>query len=403
LSSRLPFRLARLVALFFFVGLSCGVGAADPGDLAKARSLVAGLDLKQKVGQLLLIGVQGRGELRDADFALVSSLGPGGILLFGFNVPDRAIDLAPPLRALQKAATASSAALPLLIAIDHEGGSVFRFHGGITRPPSPLETGTRGPVFAGLLGEREGLELRSLGINFVLGPVVETLTEANQAFLGNRSFGRDPEGVDRVAGAYIEGLARGGVASAAKHFPGNSFVDPHAGLPVLGLSRDAFSRELLPRFTSAMSHGVPAIMLSHVLVPAYDERNPASLSPALVGGLLRKKLGFDGLVVTDDLLMKALAQTAKRSAVQALAAGADLLMLSSSDAALPVRDAIVQAVKKGELPEARIDEAVVRVLRLKLSLKLLGFPETGPETAEHFAALVAESARLLDLASRKGR
>ncbi len=367
--------------------------------------MVAALSLEERAAQVLLVGVDGRLRFSEASLAMVRSLGPGGVMLFGFNIPEKAGDLAAPLAGLQDAAAASGAGLPLIVALDHEGGGVFRFHGGITRPPSPLETGSRGPGFARLLGERVGRELRALGVNFVLGPVVEGLTVANQAFLGSRSFGRDPVHVDEVAGAYIEGLTLGGVASSAKHFPGNGSIDPHAGLPSLEMSREAFAREYLPRFASAIRAGVPSIMLSHVLVPAYDARNPATLSPALVGGLLRGRLGFEGVILTDDLLMKALSMPPRRSAVEALAAGADLLMLSSGDAALPVRDALVAAVKKGVLPESRLTEAAVRVVALKLRFGLEASldPAARSKALAAFPGLVAESATLLDASLHRPR
>jgi beta-N-acetylhexosaminidase len=367
-------------------------------------AIVAGLDTKAKVGQLLLIGVQGRGSFPEATLSLVRELGPGGILLFGFNVPDKAADLGPGLASLEDAAAASAAGLPLLVAIDHEGGSVFRFRGGITRPPAPLETGARGPAYARLLGERVGLELRSLGITLVLGPVVERLTAENEAFLGNRSFGREARRVDEVAGAYIEGLGSSGVASVAKHFPGNSFVDPHKALPSIGATRAGFLADYLPRFASAASHGVDAVMLSHVLVPAIDPVLPATLSPSLIA-LLRGEVGFDGLVITDDLLMKALVQGPRRSAVESLAAGADLLMLSSPDAALPVRAAIVDALNAGKLARGRIDEAASRVIELKLRLGLGSIldPEARARSLAAFPSIAAESAVLLEAAQRSTR
>ena len=384
----------------FLAGLSLACSTSLHADAAsfqaKAHELVGRLSPEERVGQLLLIGVQGRGRVSDETLGLVSSLGPGGILLFGFNVPERAAELAPALGALQDAARVSGAGLPLFIAIDHEGGSVFRFGSGVTRPPSPLETAARGPEFAGLLGGREGLELGALGINMVLGPVVERLTEDNKEFIGNRAYGRDARRVDEVAGAYIEGLGRAGLLSAAKHFPGNSLVDPHRSLPTIEVTRAAFIADYLPRFAEAVRHGVPAIMLSHVLVPSVDPKRPATLSAPLID-LLRKKADFSGLVLTDDLLMKALGQDSRLSAVEALAAGADLLMLSSEEAAIPVRDAILAALRDGRLSPSRVREAAERVIAAKLRFGLAkAFDVTSRARAiAELPGLVAESAELL--------
>ncbi|HUX41880.1 MAG TPA: glycoside hydrolase family 3 N-terminal domain-containing protein [Rectinemataceae bacterium] len=406
--------------------LGCALMAGDPGSIplaasapsiqARAREILAGMSLEEKAGQVLLVGVGGRGFAPASSLAMVKKVAPGGILLFGFNVPPNPVEISPALQAFQKAAASSGADLPLLVAIDHEGGSVFRFKGGITRPPAPLVTARRGPAYAKLLGEREGLELGDLGITMVLGPVVEPLTADNQAFLGDRSYGRDPRLVDRIAGAYIEGLAAGGAIAVAKHFPADGPADPHRSLPRLAVPMEELRNLYLSRFAAAIKEGVPVIMISHIVVEAVDPGRPATLSPK-VEGMLRKELGFKGVALTDDLLMKALGMSVRISAPRALAAGADLLMLSAEDAAIPVRDALVAAVKTGTLTEGRLDEAAFRVIALKLAYAAIAekagspdgmkaSPTFAPGSAarlDSFVERVADSARLLDAASRSPR
>jgi beta-N-acetylhexosaminidase len=327
---------------------------------------LSSLTLEEKAAQVLLIGIEGSGQPSAESLALIGRLGVGGVVIFSFNMPLAPSDLGPYIAELQDAALVGG--IPLIVAIDHEGGSVFRFKGpGITRIPPASEVGTRGPRYAFLLGRAAGAELRSLGVNMALAPVVELLTDRNKGFLGSRSYGREASIVDADAGAYIDGLQAEGVAAVAKHFPGNAGADPHKVLPKLDIAKGVYERDYLPRFASAIRHRVAAVMLSHVVFETLDPDRPASLSPAIIGGALRGELGFRGLAITDDLVMKALTESLspESSAVAAIGAGADLLMLTNMRAAEGVRDALVAAVRDGRLPAARLDEAVKRILEVK--------------------------------------
>jgi beta-N-acetylhexosaminidase len=327
----------------------------------------------------------------------------GGVVLFSFNLPSAPIELEPYIAALQDAAARAPTAgrvvgIPLIVAIDHEGGSVFRFKaGGITRIPPPSEVGARAARYASLLGRAAGAELRALGVNMALAPVVELLTDDNKHFLGSRSYGREASRVDASAGAYIKGIQAEGVAAVAKHFPGNAGEDPHEVLPRLGIDASVYERDYLPRFASAIRNGVSSVMLSHVVFGALDPDRPASLSPTIVRGQLRERLGFRGVAITDDLGMKALTASSspERSAVAALAAGADLLMLTDMRAAARVRDAIVAAVEEGRLPMARLDEAVRRVLELKsrFGMEAALDKRVRAKRLADFPAIVREDAR----------
>jgi len=380
---------------------------------AKARAILARLSLEEKCGQLLLLGVQGQGSPSAEARALVRELGPGGILLFGFNIGEDVSELGLLTGGLQDAAAASGAGLPLIVAIDHEGGSVFRFKSGVTRLPSAATVGGRGPDYARLLGERAGLELSALGINLALAPVVEVRSSANGSFMGERSYGSDPALVDNVAGAFIEGLGASGVAAAAKHFPGNADVDPHRGLPVLEVDKTTLDRDYVERFRKAIDHGAAVVLLSHVLVPSVDPERPATISPLLDKALLKDRLRFDGVALTDDLFMKAIAAglPPERSAVLAVKGGADLLMLSAGHAGHRVREALVAAVRSGELPESRLDDAVLRVIELKLrfSMDRAFDKEARAKRLASLPAIVAQSATVLDAqpvvtaSARKGK
>ena len=363
--SRRPFAASSL-AVMACAALALASCAA-PG---RTAGRLASLSLEDKAAQVLLIGVEGAGLPSAEARALVESMPLGGVVLFGFNLVGEPAAAGRFTAALQAAAARGAlargrAAIPLIVAVDHEGGEVFRFKGeGITRLPAPAEVGERDPRYAYLLGQAAGSELRALGFNMALAPVVELLTDDNEAFLGTRSYGRSPAKTDAAADAFIDGLQSERVAAVAKHFPGNAGADPHKVLPELGLSRRDYDRENLPRFAAAIKRRVAAVMVSHALFPAIDAERPSSLSPAIIRGELRGRLGFRGLAITDDLGMRALTSTRspESSAVEALAAGADLLMLVDMNAATGVRGAIVAAVRQGRLPAGRLDEAARRVL-----------------------------------------
>jgi beta-N-acetylhexosaminidase len=381
------------------LALACSCAAFELASCATPARL-ASLDLEAKAAQVLLIGVEGAGLPTVEAEALLERMGVGGVVLFGFNLPGVPAEAGRFTAALQAAslrgwASRSDSPIPLIIAVDHEGGSVFRFKGaGITWIPPPSEVGERGERYASLLGRAAGAELRALGFNLALAPVVELLTDENKAFLGSRSYGRSGRATDAAAGAYIEGLQSELVAAVAKHFPGNAGEDPHRVLPELALSKSVYERDYLPRFASAVRRRVSSVMLSHVVFTAIDPDRPASLSPTVVRGELRGRLGFRGLAITDDLGMRALSATRspEKSAVEALAAGADLLMLVDMRAAPKVRDAIVAAVKDGRLSERRLDEAVRRVLDLKARYKMdAGLdPAAGAAAMADFPAIVRE-------------
>ena len=356
-----PRALLSVLALAVLSARGLCAESAHPSSLSE-------LSLGQKAAQVLIIGVEGSGFPSASALALLGRLPVGGVVLFGFNLPPEPTGLGAFTAAIQ-----DKAGIPLIVAIDHEGGSVFRFKGkGITRIPPASEVGTKGGRYASILGHAAGAELRALGVNMALAPVVELLTDGNKGFLGSRSYGREASMVDAAAGAYIQGMQAEGVAAVAKHFPGNTDADPHKVLPELDVGMDVYERDYLPRFAAAIGRGVSSVMLSHVVFTAVDPKLPASLSPAVVGGELRRRLGFRGLAVTDDLAMKALATVAALGdlAVAALGAGADLLMLTDMRKAEAVRDAIVLAVEEGRLPLATLDGAVARVLAHKGRFKV---------------------------------
>lgn len=387
----------------------------------EAERRLASMSLEEKAAQVLFIGVEGSGKPSSASLALLEDLRVGGVLLFGFNLSPEPAEAGVFTSQLQDAAERAylqgesrsdsqrefrrDSPIPLIVAIDHEGGSVFRFKGpGITRLPSPKSVGERGEPnaarYAALLGKAAGSELRSLGITMNLAPVVELLTDENAAFLGTRSYGSSGKEADADAGAFIEGLQSEGVVAVAKHFPGNAAADPHKVLPLLDLSESAYKRDCLPRFSSAIRHRVSAIMISHVLFPAVDPDKPASLSPLVVRGELRGRLGFRGLAITDDLCMRAVSSSIslEKAAVEALVAGEDFLMIVDMRQAARARDAIVKAVDTGLIPASRLDEAVGRILALKTRYAMESEldPEARAKARASFKGKVEKNAAMIE-------
>ncbi len=368
---------------------------------SEAELALSALSPEEKCGQVLLVGVDGRTKPSARTAALLQKLDPGGVILFATNIGENTANVGHFIAGLQDAAAGADSGLPLIVAIDHEGGTVFRFKKGMTPVPSAASVGelgsVNGPLFAALLGRRAGLELRALGVNLALAPVVEVLNKENIYFLGTRSYGRDPALVDLASGAYIRGLESAGVGAVAKHFPGNATSDPHRRISSLNIDKESLESDYFARFAAADDAGVSCILLSHVLVPAVDSSRPATLSAPLIQNELRGSLHFEGVVITDDLYMGALAKRIKpeESAVEALKAGADLLMLSESEGALNIKNAICAALKSGALPEARLDEAVLHVLELKLRFNMAeGFDtELREKRLGELPAIVEESTK----------
>lgn len=304
-----------------------------------------------------------------ADAAPLDALrafGPGALILFARNVgtADELRELVGALR--------DTASPPPLIAVDQEGGRVERIGDGVAALPSAMAVGATGDVaLAEKLGTLLGRDLARLGINVDLAPVADLALQPLGTVIATRAYGDDPERVGAFAGAFARGLERGGVAAALKHFPGHGSTadDSHVAMPrVTADAATLRARDLVP-FARAIGARAASIVLSaHVIVEAFDAERPATLSRAVLTDLLRGELGFDGVVATDCLEMDAIANGVGtvRGAVEALAAGADALLISHRlDLAEQAADAIVAAVANGAVPLERLRDAHARVTALR--------------------------------------
>jgi beta-N-acetylhexosaminidase len=318
--------------------------------------------LPTQLAQLLLVGFPGTRPGR-VSRELVER-GVGGLLLFRRNVVS-----AGQVRALVTDLR-KRAEIPLEVAVDQEPGTrVARLRGIVRASPSARELGRMAAERVERYGLAAGRDLAALGITADLAPVLDVTGARWDGVIGDRSFGSDPATAGRAAVAFMRGLAAGGVAPVGKHFPGHgaTTVDSHHRLPVVPASMARLHAHDLAPFRSAIRSGLDAVMVGHLVVPAVDPRAPATLSPAVVGGLLRERMGFGGLVVSDALEMGAVAGTLSLpvAAERALAAGVDQLILSGHAGAPAVLAHLERAVAAGRLSKARVREAFLRVQAFK--------------------------------------
>ena len=293
--------------------------------------------------------------------------GLGSVVLFARNVVDheQVATLTANLRAERP---------DVIVAIDEEAGDVTRIESarGSSRPGNYALGAVDDPALTEEVARDLGAELAAVGVTLDYAPDADVNSNPANPVIGVRSFGADPDLVARHTAAWVRGLQSGGVAACAKHFPGHgdTRVDSHHDLPRIGGDRARLDAVELAPFRAAVAAGAQAVMTGHLLVPALDPELPATLSPRVLGGLLREEMGFGGVVVTDAVEMRAVADRYgfTGAAVRALVAGADAICVGGERAteadARELRDAIVAAVISGELPEERLAEAAKRVGQL---------------------------------------
>ncbi len=362
--------------------------------LAKTVMATEAMQRRQRVAPLLVVRASGhlsdgqrrypRWELTNAELQRLLAEGVGGVILLGAS----AAELGQRTRQL-----ASWSEQPLLLCADVEEGVGQRFEGASWLVP-PLALGrihaadaAAALALAERYGRCSGREARALGLNWVLGPVCDVNNNPDNPVINVRAWGEDPATAGALAAAFLRGAQAEGVLCCAKHFPGHGDTssDSHLELPLLSHSRERLERIELPPFRQAIAAGVASVMTAHLLLPSLDPDLPATLSPVVLNDLLRQELGFDGLVVTDALVMEAITGRygAGEAAVLALEAGADLvLMPADADAAL---DAIVAAIEAGRLSHERLEASLERrrlaLARSSSAQQQQSKPATGSSTA----------------------
>jgi len=361
-----------ILSVFHLVLMMPCFGSVDIGKLS----------IEQKVGQLLIVHFNGE-EVNPAAKLLVQQLGVGGIIYYnwsnGLYSPEQVQRLS---SGLQNLAKDQANPIPLLIMVDQEGGRVARLTQGFSSFPSNHEVGLADqPEYAERVAFSIASELRAVGINMNLAPVVDIDEQGKPAYIGSRSFGDSPEKVISCAKMALSGYRNAGIIAALKHFPGHGSVkvDTHLDLPVLLKSKfELEEREFRP--FRALVEEAEVIMTGHILVPEIDAVNCATLSKTLLD-ILRKEIGYAGLIISDSLVMEGLLKNCEcidEAAIRAFNAGCDLLLLGgkqlqgsresfelSEHDIHRIHKAITAAVKNGLISHERLNESVERILRIK--------------------------------------
>ncbi len=323
------------------------------------------MTLRQQVGQLFMLGFSGTSVSQELA-SLMSEYRPGGVILFARNL-ENAAQIIRLTNDLQKLSPGS----PLFIAIDQEGGRVSRLPAGFTIfPPCAVLGRCASTELAYQAAVATATELRAVGINMNLAPVLDVDTNSDNPVIGDRAFGRRPAQVCELGLAMMAGLQDTKVVACGKHFPGHgdTSADSHKELPVVQALLERLQEVELRPFRHCIENGLEAVMTAHVLYPALDTDLPATLSPAILSNLLRKQLGFDGLILTDDLEMHAIVDHygIDDAAVRALHAGADLLLICRDrDRAVAAMDAVYKTVRAGTISSARLQASLRRIARVK--------------------------------------
>ena len=343
-----------------------------------------GMTLEEQIGQLLMVGFWGSTPSQEI-IDLIQRHHVGNILLFSRNIRD-ARQVFELTQSLQAIAQEAGQRYPMLIAIDQENGLVQRLGEAVTLFPGNMALGAIGSEkVAYEVALATGRELKALGINMNLAPVVDVNNNPANPVIGVRSFGEDSRQVARLAAAMVKGYHAAGILACLKHFPGHgdTAVDSHLALPTIPYALERLEALELVPFRSGIEAEAESVMIAHVSFPALTRQDmlPATLSSDIVQGLLREKLGFDGLILSDCLEMKAISETfgTERATVMALQAGIDLVLVSHHYTQQRGSiEAIQVAVQAHELSPQAVQLAAERVLRLKASY--LSWNDISPST-----------------------
>ena len=332
-----------------------------------------GMTLEEQIGQALMVGFWGHTPSQDI-IDLISRYHIGNVILFSRNIGNtrQVLELT---QSLQRIAKEAGHPFPLLIAIDQENGIVQRLGEAATIYPGNMALGAIGSdEIAYEVALAVGRELQALGINMNLAPVVDVNNNPANPVIGVRSFGEDPRLVARLGAAMVRGYRAAGVISCLKHFPGHgdTTIDSHLALATIPYSLERLEALELVPFRRGMEAGADSVMIVHVSFPVLTQQDmlPATLSSAIVKGLLREQIGFNGMIISDCLEMQAISETfgTERGAVMALQAGIDLVLVSHLyERQRGSFEAIQAAVQTGTLSPQTIQKAADRVLRLKAS------------------------------------
>lgn len=350
------------------------------------------LTLEEKIGQMCVVGFEGL-EPPPHILEWLASGRIGGVILFARNVasPQQLAELTQTCHA--------AAARPILIAIDQEGGIVARLADGFSQSPGAMALGAAdSEELAEQVSAVLGAEMRALGINWNLAPALDMTHNIENPSVGVRSLGTDAGRIAALGVAQVRGFQRAGVAATAKHFPGKAKtpVDPHVSLPVIDEALDDLWEQDLVPFRAVSDAGIASMLITHVQFKALEPDYPSTMSPAIIDGLLREQVGFEGVVTTDCMEMGAITNTygPGESAVLAALAGANVILFSHTRAYQEAAyDALLDAARSGRLPEAKIDFAVQKIQDMKAAYVVTAPPDLSVIRHPEHLAIMDNAAR----------
>ena len=329
------------------------------------------MTLDEKIGQMIITGFNGS-EYNDDMDRLINEYKVGGVILFARNIEDsnQMIDLT---RALQE----NNNNLPLFISIDEEGGRVSRLPDDVEKFPSAFTIGLiNDQQTAYENGKEIGYTLKRLGINLDYAPVLDIYSNENNTVIGDRAFSTEESIVSTMGIATMEGIEDADIIPVVKHFPGHgdTEVDSHYGLPIVYKTLEELRNfEFIP-FVKAIESGCDVIMVSHIILNEVDSINPASLSKIVISDLLRKDMGFDKVVITDDMSMGAITSimSIEEACIKSIEAGCDILLLGNAYEEIEqVINSIKLKLYNGEISEEQINKSVKRILELKKKYNMM--------------------------------
>lgn len=333
----------------------------------KIQDKLDSMTLEEKAGQLLIVGFKGT-FLNDRTKSYINDLKVGGLILF-----DRNIESKGQIIGLVEEIKGSNAEedIPLFLCIDEEGGSISRLPKEYRRLPDPFQIGETNDVdIAFQFGQLLGNRVKGLGLNLNFAPVLDIHSNPDNPVIGKRAYGTNPERVSDIGLEVANGIRNSSIIPAVKHFPGHgdTSTDSHLELPIIDKSLEELRNfELIP-FEDAIENNIEMIMMAHILLPSLDKDYPATLSKKIVHDLLRDEMGYEGVIVSDDMTMGAIVNnfTLEDACIDFLKAGGDILLVChGEDNPRIVFDKIIDAVEIGELSMEEIDEKVYRILELK--------------------------------------
>ncbi|MHB1314025.1 MAG: glycoside hydrolase family 3 protein [Christensenellales bacterium] len=342
--------------------------APTPADPIKAR--IAKMSDRELIGQMVMIGFTGASDMDSKSIQLLQDYAIGNVILFGWNTDT----FSQTKHLTDKINAYNSSGIPLNISIDIEGGSVTRFTGQ-WKPfiSSAQKLGqVNDPERVYQQYKRIGEQLREIGINVNMAPVLDIARDPSSTFLGSRMFGSDPDKVSALVRQAVKGLHDGGVASMGKHFPGHGDTasDSHNTLPIIDATLQEMRQYSLIPFGAAVEEGVDAMLVAHLSYPHVDSKYITSVSPTVITKILREELGFDGVVFSDDLRMQGLRSkySVGEGAVLHILAGGDVVLIGKYyNLQSEVLESLYKAVQDGRITRARLEQSVYRILKMKLA------------------------------------